>query len=274
MDATTAPIVELAYRSFGSGPPVVFLHGGGPGCSSWSDFRDCADHAASDHQRLFVDLAQYGDSAADRFHGPALDYHAACLLALLDTLGHDRVDVIAQSLGGSVALNLAATHPDRIRRMVVTGSQPTPSERPGSAGPDVVRRIRSTYYGGEGPSPTKMRALLAELEWWDAAAIPARTVAARYEHSLTPWALAVADGTGRGEPQDLSGRLRDVPHPTLWVWGTHDPFAAPDYACSVAAQMPRGDVAVLGRTSHHPQEERPVAYGRIVQEFLMRKDHR
>lgn len=272
MGASTAT-VELAYRSCGSGPPAVFLHGGGPGCSSWSDFRDCAEHAVPDHQRLFVDLAQYGDSEAYQIHGPILDYHAACLVALLDELGHDRVDIVAQSLGGSVALNVAALYPDRIRRMVVTGSQPVPSTRTGPAGPDIVSQIREKYYGGDGPSPTKMRDLLDELEWWDPESIPSRTVTARYEHSVTPWAMAIADGGGRGEPQDLSDRLFDIAHPTLWVWGANDPFAEPDYACALASRMPQGDVAVLSRTSHHPQEERPVAYGRIVQEFLTRKDH-
>lgn len=262
--------IDLHVRSEGSGPPVVFLHGGGPGCSSWADFRQSAEIAAPRRQRLFVDLAQYGDSSHGPITGPGWDYQADCLLHTLDRRGLGQVDIVAQSLGGSVALTVAALSPERIGRLVVTGSQPVPGSAP-TAGA-LVREARSRYYGGDGPTPEKMRELIAQLEWFNAEQLPSATVMLRYEHSITPWALAVADGSGRGEPQDLSDRIAGIEHPTLWLWGAHDPFAGPDYAMSMAGAMPQADVSVLAHTSHHPQEERPHAYGRIVREFLERKE--
>ncbi|TSD64294.1 alpha/beta fold hydrolase [Aeromicrobium piscarium] len=264
--------IELHVRLEGSGPPVVFLHGGGPGCSSWADFRQSAEIAAPQRRRLFVDLAQYGDSAHGPITGPGWDHQAACLLHTLDLQGLGQVDIVAQSLGGSVALTLAAQHPDRVGRLVVTGSQPVPAPDSAATARALVREARSRYYGGEGPTPEKMRALIARLEWFHPERLPSSTVMLRYEHSITPWAMAGADGSGRGEPQDLSDLLAGIEHPTLWLWGSHDPFAGPDYAVALAASMPHADVSVLARTSHHPQEERPHAYGRIVREFLERKE--
>lgn len=268
----TSPTVRLAHRSVGSGPVVLLLHGGGPGCTSALDFQTCLPHLPDDRRYLLVDLAQYGDSDAGPIDAPVFDYHVACLLELLDELAVDRVEVVAQSLGGSVALNLAALHPGRVGRIVLTGSQPVPSDAPGA--PGLAHGARATYYGGDGPSPAKMRELLATLEWHDASRIPPRTVLGRHAASVTSWAMAVADGSGRGSPQDLSERLPLVSQPTLWLWGAHDPFASPAYAVEVAARMPRADVAVLADTSHHPQEERPYAYGRLVSEFLNRKEER
>ena len=265
-------LVRLSHRVFGSGAAVLFLHGGGPGCSSWTDFRHSAPYAADGRQQVFADLAQYGDSESGPIAGPAFDFHTACVISLLDELDLQTADIVAQSLGGSVALNLAATHPERVNRIVVTGSQPVAAPELTSANAALVRKVRTKYYGDGGPKPDKMRQLLAELEWCDSSKIPAETVEARYRHSITPWALAVADGSGRGEAQDLSDRLPAVWHQTLWLWGARDPFAGPEYAFAAAALMPNADVTVLANTSHHPQEERPTAYGRAVREFLQRKE--
>lgn len=268
----TTPTVRLAHQSVGSGPVVLLLHGGGPGCTSGLDFQACLPHLPGDRRYLLVDLAQYGDSEAGPIDAPVFDFHAACLVELLDELAVDRVDVVAQSLGGSAALNLAALHPSRVNRIVLTGSQPAPSADPGASG--AARNARATYYGGDGPSPAKMRELLAALEWHDASRIPPETVLGRHAASVTPWAMAVADGSGRGHPQDLTDRLPLISQPVLWLWGAHDPFASPAYAAEVAALMPRADVAVLAGTSHHPQEERPYTYGRLASEFLNRKEER
>ena len=261
-------VVRLAYRDIAEGQVIVYLHGGGPGCSSWLDFRDVSGRIGPGWRQVLVDLAQYGGSEAGFIEGPALDFHAACVLSLLDELALERVHVVAQSLGGSVALNLAALAPERVDRIVLTGSQPV---RHPASNPSLGAQARAHYYGGDGPSEDKMRDLLASLEWNDSAAIPTTTVKDRFIASTTPWALAVADGSGRGDPQDLTDRLPEVPHPVLWLWGAHDPFAPPAYAVAAASLMPRADVAVLAGTAHHPQEERPSTYARLVREFLSRQ---
>lgn len=258
---------SLAYRDVGEGPIIVYLHGGGPGCTGWLDFRDVARLLRPGWRQLFVDLPQYGASEAGAIEGPIFDFHANSVLTLLDALSLDRVHVVAQSLGGSVALDIAALAPERLGRIVVTGSQPVAHP---ASNPTLGIETRRNYYGDGGPAPDKMRELLATLEWHRAAAIPDSTVHERYAASATPWALAVADGSGRGDPQDLSDRLGEIRHPVLWLWGAHDPFAPPQYAVDVAASMPSADVAVLAGTAHHPQEERPSTYARLVEEFLSR----
>lgn len=271
-DGAGAAVLSHRWRGpRDAGPPVLFLHGGGPGCASAIDFRSAAPAILPARPHLFVDLPQYGGSAAPPHDEPALDHHAERLLETLDGLGVDRVDVVAQSLGGSVALALAARVPERVGRIVATGSQPVPDERSDGA---LAVGARTRYYGDGGPSPAKMHELMARLEWHDPTGIPEVAVRRRYAASVTPWALAVADGTGRGTPQSLADRLAAVGAPTLWLWGEHDPFAPPSYAADLAARMPRADLTVLTGTAHHPQAERPQEYARLAHQFLERKDDR
>lgn len=251
--------------SGGPGTPTVLLHGGGPGCCSWLDFAPVLDALGDGRRLLLFDLAQYGRSDAPAIDTPAFSYHAALLGSALTAVGLPAADFVCQSLGGSVAIALAARYPGRVRRLVITGSAPVPYEAATASGP----AIRDTYYGGDGPTVDKMRTLLGKYEWFDPAAIPEPTVRARHEQSISPAAMSVVhDPARRGKPEDLTDALARNTQPTLLLWGAHDPFAPPGYAVRLAERLPDADVHVLSRTSHHPQEERPAAYAAAAAAFL------
>ena len=82
--------VRMHYHKV-SGPvdatPVIFTHGGGPGCTSWNNFRLSAAAFATHHPCYFVDLPQYGGSDMACVEGPFFSWHAAKLLGFMDALG-------------------------------------------------------------------------------------------------------------------------------------------------------------------------------------------
>lgn len=264
--------VRFHHVELGSGRPTIFLHGGGPGCTGWTDFGPVVPRFAGDRRCLLVDLLQYGKSEKCRITGPIWDFHADSLVALMDALEVDRADFVCNSWGGSAALCLAARYPRRVRALVVTGSMPVlygplaPLPEGGRRG----RLARDWYYGGEGPTPEKMRDLIGRLEWYDPERVPEATVALRYRQSLDEGerALAAMSDELRGERQDLTRELGLLPAPVLFLWGMHDAFLTPDYPLMLARMVPRGSLHVMDRAGHHPQEERPREYHRIVEGFL------
>lgn len=268
----TADGVTYHYHDLGSGDPVVFLHGGGPGCTGWSDFGPVADLFAADRRVLLVDILQYGRSDKCTIEGPMWDFHAAKTVALLDELGITRADFVCNSWGGTIALNLAAKYPDRVRSLVCTGSMPVfhgplaPLPEGGRRG----RNARDVYYGGAGPTREKMRELITRLEWFDGEKLPDETVDMRYEQSLDPeeMALAAASDNPRGDWQDLTEELGQIQAPVLFAWGMYDDFLTPDYPLMLARMVPRGQLYVMDRASHHLQEERPHDYHAVVSGFL------
>ncbi|GLP67299.1 4,5-9,10-diseco-3-hydroxy-5,9,17-trioxoandrosta-1 (10),2-diene-4-oate hydrolase [Streptomyces sp. TUS-ST3] len=264
--------IRYHYHDLGSGTDTVFLHGGGPGCTAWSDFGPVAHLFAADRRCLLVDIQQYGKSEKSPIEGPMWDHHAAKTVGLLDTLGVDRADFICSSWGGTIALNLAANYPDRVRSLVVTGSMPVfygplaPLPENGHRG----RTARDIYYGGEGPTREKMRELITKLEWYDGAKLPEETLTLRYEQSLDEEerALAAMSDSPRGEWQDLTEELGQIQAPTLFIWGMQDAFLTPDYPLMLARMVPNGNLHVMDHTSHHLEEERPEAYHSVVSGFL------
>lgn len=256
----------------GEGSPAVFLHGGGPGCTAWSDFGAVAPLFARDRRCHLVDILQYGKSEKCRISGPMWDFHAARTIALLNALRIERADFVCNSWGGTIALNLAAKYPERVRALVVTGSMPV-FYGPLAPLPERARRgrnARDAYYGGEGPTWEKMRDLMARLEWYDPEAIPDETVTMRYEQSVDreEMALAAASDTLRGDWQDLTDEIGRIGAPVLFAWGMHDAFLTPDYPLMLARMIPRGHVYIMDRASHHLQEERPHDFYSVVTGFL------
>jgi pimeloyl-ACP methyl ester carboxylesterase len=264
--------VRYHYLDMGSGPDTIFLHGGGPGCTGWSDFGPVAPLFAEERRCLLLDVLQYGKSEKCRITGPMWDFHAAKTVAFMDALGVEKADFICNSWGGTIALCLAANYPDRVRSLVVTGSMPVfygplaPLPEGGRRG----RNARDVYYGGEGPTREKMRDLIARLEWYDADRIPESTIDLRYEQSLDPEEreLAAMSDSPRGEWQDLTAELGRIQAPTLFMWGMQDAFLTPDYPLMLARMIPNGNLYVMDHASHHLQEERPFAYFSVVRGFL------
>ncbi|ROZ54879.1 alpha/beta fold hydrolase [Rhodococcus sp. WS1] len=264
--------VTFHYYDLGEGDPTIFLHGGGPGCTAWSDFGPVAPLFASDRRAILVDLLQYGRSDKCTITGPMWDFHAAKMVALIDELGIERADFVCNSWGGTIALNLAAKYPERVRSLVITGSMPVfygplaPLPEDGRRG----RNARDVYYGGTGPTLEKLRTLITSLEWFDGSKLPAETLQMRYEQSLDPeeMALAASADSPRGDWQDLTAELGQIQAPTLFAWGMHDAFLTPDYPLMLARMIPHGHLYIMDKASHHLQEERPYDYYSVVSGFL------
>jgi len=100
--APAGRFVTAAGRSFhlielGKGAPTFFLHGGGPGCTGWSDFGVVARLFAQSRRCLLPDLLQYGKSDKGTISGPMWTFHARVMVALLDELEIDQADFVCNS---------------------------------------------------------------------------------------------------------------------------------------------------------------------------------
>ncbi|WP_261992295.1 alpha/beta fold hydrolase [Streptomyces sp. MS191] len=102
----------------GEGPVRVCLHG--LGCTGASDFAHVMTRPAlSGGRTLLVDLLGFGLSDRPREFGYGMAEQAAAVAQVLDHLGLTGVELIGHSMGGAVAVRLAASRPDLVARLVV-----------------------------------------------------------------------------------------------------------------------------------------------------------
>jgi pimeloyl-ACP methyl ester carboxylesterase len=113
--------LELAYETYGDGPPVVLLHGFTSSGASWLRLGWVEALVAAGRTAVALDLPGHGAS------GPVDDLRAATprlaadVAALLDHLALERASLVGFSMGGGVALQLALAEPERVERLVVAG---------------------------------------------------------------------------------------------------------------------------------------------------------
>jgi 2-succinyl-6-hydroxy-2,4-cyclohexadiene-1-carboxylate synthase len=114
--------IALNVEERGAGQPLLLLHGFTGSAQSWSSLME---RLAQQRRVLAVDLIGHGlsDAPAD----PArytMEHATADLLALMDALAVDTLDLLGYSLGGRVALHLALAAPQRMRRLVLESASP------------------------------------------------------------------------------------------------------------------------------------------------------
>ena len=98
--ATVAGGRTIHYNEVGSGQPVLFMHGSGPGATSWSNFAPNVQVLSKTFRCLLVDAPGYGKSAplviSDQ---PRSTINARALRDLLDALGIERASIVGNSMG-------------------------------------------------------------------------------------------------------------------------------------------------------------------------------
>ena len=245
--------VDLAYEVAGQrGRPLLLLiHGGTSSRRSW-DLLTPALRAS--FRIVAVDLRGHGHSPA-----PDRGYSALQLSAdvgrLADELELQGVSVVGHSLGGMVAIHLAAHRPDVVRKLVLLNVPVTPR-----ALEPLVRleaRVRD---------PGFFPLTEAFVDEWSSAAraLPPHFLAAQQAHirALRPvvWRQMFAE-LARA---DVSSELQQVRQSTLILWGARDGLLGEGPREQLQAGLGKARVVTISDAGHNPATATP---GRVAEEI-------
>jgi pimeloyl-ACP methyl ester carboxylesterase len=231
-----APGGPLRVYAGGSGPTVVLVHGTAAHAGDW--YRVVP--ALADRFTLLVpDLPGHGESAPAQGPLPVSDL-AAGLGALLDAKSPGaKVTLVGNSLGGWACLLYAATHPERVERVVGLSSSGIFARLPVSLRPANREEARQLVLAVRGPSAPQ--ASDAELD---------ALVAASSGAADGPAARVFA---GLRAEDFLERRADAIRVPVDLLWGDEDGLLVPDYGRRLAALLPDARLRLLPRCGHMPQ---------------------
>ena len=258
--------MRTAFLEAGEGPPVLLLHGSGPGVSALANWRGSLQSDLASRFRLIApDVLGFGNTAAPE--GTALDQKARLrqLSGFIDALGLDTVGLVGNSMGGALALGLAHLLPNRIERMVLMGTV-------GISFP--ITEALDEVWGYE-PSIPAMEGVIRHLAH-DQSLVSDDLVKLRYEASIEPgvqerYAASFAAPRQRHlDDMALSeSEIAAIEVPTLLIHGIHDHIVPlEDTSLRIARLMPDADLVVFGRVGHWTQIERAADFQRVVGTFF------
>ncbi|WP_206337792.1 alpha/beta hydrolase [Streptomyces sp. WAC 06738] len=277
MQETTYDIggTKIYAAETGVGPPLLLLHGGGPGASGVSNYARNIAELAEEYRVIVPDLPGYGRSTKGIDGSDPFGYLANRIRGLLDELGLDKAHLVGNSYGGAAALRLALDTPGRVDRMVLMG--------PGGVGttralPTPGLNCLLNYYTGDGPSRRKLERFIRNYLVFNAADVPESAIEERYQASIDPEVIAAPPlqrPSGRGALRTLwkmdftrDARLSRLPVPTLVLWGAQDKVNRPSGGRMLAERMPNCDLYQVANTGHWVQFERAQLFNRMCAGFL------
>lgn len=246
---------RIYFEEVGHGRPVLCLHTAGADTRQWRHLMN--DSAVNDAHRLIAfDMPWHGKSLPpEGFETQeyllTTDAYIATVLAVVDGLGLDRPILAGCSMGGRIALQLAALYPDRFSGFIaIEASDFQP------AWYDIDWFHRPDAHGGE------MGAALVSAN--------ISPYAPKAERWNTLWMfMQSGPGVFRGDlsfytrDESLIGRLGQIDTaqtPVHLLVGAYDLTCTPEDAARTARAIPGATIAVMDELGHFPMSEHPQGF--------------
>ena len=256
----------------GRGPAILLVHGLS-GC--WPNWLEQLAPFSATNRVIAIDLPGFGHSPGQA-GAISMEGYAELLDGLLGALGVARATVLGNSMGGLIAAELAASHPERVERLVLIS-------------PAGISTFANRLTGRAVPFVRRLERVLALGAAWTAANSDAitrrprlRALALngviRHPSRLSPQ-LAAEQVRGAGTDgflraleaildYDVSPRLAAISCPALIVWGSDDRLIPVRDADLFAEGIAGARKVVYPDTGHMAMLERPGEFNALLREFL------
>ena len=261
--------LEVNVERWGSGPPVVLLHGFTGSSSGWAEV---AASLAPEFEVFAIDIVGHGQTdAPDGLERYAMRRVVDDLASTVRALGHERVAWLGYSMGGRTALQVAVHRPDVVSALILEGATPglaTAQEREERVASDEVLAQKLLNEGVE-----------AFIDFWQEVGLFASQKRMPQERRdrvragrLRNRAIGLANslrGMGTGSQEDVRDRLAAVGVPTFLITGALDTKFT-GLAQEMAERLPHATIAVIDDAGHAAHVERPAEFSALVLDFLRR----
>lgn len=263
--------LALNVEQAGDGPPLLALHGFTGSSASWQPL---IGQLAATRCTIAVDLIGHGqsDAPADpaRYHADAC---VADLVAILDLLGLEQTAVLGYSMGGRIALQLAATKPERISALVLesatAGIRDNAERQQRIASDETLARM------------IEEQGIDAFVRYWQQ--IPLFASQAQLPNAVrdhlaaqrlrnNPAGLAASlRGMGAGQQPPQWEHLARLRMPVLLLAGEHD-HKYRGLAAAMHTALPQARITIVPNAGHTIHLEQPAIFAQLVTTFLQHTD--
>ena len=268
---------RVFFRSAGSGPVVVLVHGITSTSATWANV---FPYLAERFTVIAPDLMGHGDSAKPR-GDYSLGAYASGIRDLLIALGHERATFVGHSLGGGVAMQLAYQFPEHCERLVLVSS--------GGLGRDITALLRAASL----PGAELVLPLLVDERVLGAGRAVGRLLGrvGLRVHTDVGEVLrghaSLSDGEARaaflhtlrtivdvrGQRVDASDRLYLAQAiPFLIVWGERDPIIPVAHARAAHELVPGSRLELFPNAGHFPHLDDPLRFVGLLIDFMETTD--
>lgn len=259
--------VRTNYLEQGEGPPVILIHGSGPGVTAYANWRGTIPSLAEEFRVLAPDMSGFGFS--EKPGNYSMERWVRQLLDFMDVLDIPKASLVGNSFGSGLAIRMAVDHPDRVDRLVLMGAM----------GVDFPLTEGLDFVWGYEPSLTHMRKTLdffaysRELVSDELAEV---RFAAAQEPGVTEAFTAMFPAPRQRWVESMAtdeDKIAQILHETLIIHGREDEVIPLDNAYRLHQLITASELRTFGQCGHWSQIEWAEDFNLALRRFLTRDPH-
>lgn len=255
----------LHYESIGRGQPIILLHGWINSWDVWRDFMIALSNERS-YRVYALDFWGFGESAkgngkSAEAGGPfQISSYVEMVHQFMDTLGILSAPVAGHSMGGTVALQLALTYPERINKVAIVGSPIT--------GSSLNPFLKLAGYGWIAELvwryPFMLSTIMRILLAGDSKKVRQMIFRDVKRTSIESFFRSIGDL----RDTDLREELDRLTLPALGIYGKNDNIVSPSNAEILANGTENAQVTLMEKSRHFPMTDEPDKFANTLTQFL------
>ena len=260
--------MQVHYRDEGKGFPIVLVHGTASSLHTWDDW---SKELLKTNRVIRMDLPAFGLTGPNKTADYSIKAYTSFLNDLLTKLHVEKFYLAGNSLGGNIAWNYAAEHPDKVEKLVLVDASGLPTNKPQ---PAIFKMAKTPFLNSLFLYVTPKFFIKKNMEevYADGSKITDELVT-RY-HKM---ALRVGNRQAfidRAKTDFKLGskanynKLKSINTSTLLIWGAQDNWIPLDNGKRMDSILPNSKLVVLENSGHVPMEENPQESFAFLNEFL------
>lgn len=239
---------DFQYIDEGKGEPLVLLHGLFGALSNWQDVVG----RFSSKYRVIIPLMPIYTMPVKEAGLEKLNEFVEAFVAFKEL---DNMNLVGNSLGGHVGLIYTLRNPEKVKKLILTGSSGLFEDGMGGSYPRrgsydyVSERVAYTFYD----PATATKELIDEV----------------FETTKSiPKCLRIVGIAKSAQRNNMAEEIPDIKAPTLLIWGLNDTITPPMVAHEFNRLIPNSKLRFVDKCCHAPMMEQPERFNELLEEFL------
>lgn len=239
--------ITIYLEEAGKGEPIIFLHGGMGGATSWVNQVEFF----SKQYRVITPESRGQARTTDSKAALTCHLMAEDMIRLMEKLKISSAYIVGWSDGGNIGIDMAIHHPDRVKKLVAYGANINPAglqnhflEYLRTVSPEKMQRDNGSDYLALSPTPERLPVIAEKIRiMWLA------------------------------EPKFSAAELAKITTPTLIMDGQQEELIRPDHAKEIAALIPKSRLVMLPKVGHFGMFQASKEWNDAVIKFLTNVDN-
>ncbi len=253
--------LNLVYREYGSGSPLLILHGLFGSNSNWGSI---AKQLSDTHQVFTLDLRNHGNSS----HTATMNYEemAKDILDLIDQQRLEKVTLLGHSMGGKTAMMVALNQPSRIERLIVIDIAPVTYQHDYSQLLNAMKNIDFDQIQQRDDADWQLQNQIPDIGLRHFLLKNLTRKSQGFQWQINLSGIEQAMPALMGFPEISTGTTYSGK--TLFIGGANSDYIVRQYYPQIFRLFPRNNIVMLKNAGHWVHAEQPEALLETVRNFI------